>query len=72
MEVVASAVEEVDVRFVDYTNFLHDFLQVRGLGEGARAVEIPCLKKQDDFLRVIRSPKKVLLSNLPYYGRRPP
>src|SRR5262249_3544664 len=60
-EIVASAVEEVDVRFVHNANPLHGFPQVGGLGEGLRTVEIFCLKQQDDFIRLLRSPKKVLL-----------
>lgn len=43
-EVGTSAVEEVDVRFVQDANLLHGFPQVSGLGEGLRTVEVFCLK----------------------------
>src|SRR6478735_309773 len=58
---LASAVEEVDVRFVHNANRLHGFPQVGRLGECLRTVEIFCLKQQDDFIRLLRSPKKLLL-----------
>ena len=58
---LASAVDEVDVRFVHNANLLHSFPQVGRLREGLRTVEIFCLKQQDDFIRLLRSPKKVPL-----------
>src|SRR5689334_12554316 len=60
-ESLASAVEEVDVRFVHNANLLHGFSKVARLGEGLRTVEIFCLKQQNYFIRLLRSPKKLLL-----------
>lgn len=60
-EVFLSPVEEIDVRSIYYADFPHSFLKVRGLGKALRAGEILRLEKKDDFIRVISSPKKVLL-----------
>src|SRR4029450_8148178 len=56
-----AAVQEVDVWAVHDPDLLHGVAEIRGLGEGLRPGEIPRLEQEDDLVRVVSSPEKVLL-----------
>jgi hypothetical protein len=59
--VTPSAIEKVDVRLIEHAYLLHCLSQIRGLGKCLCALEILCLEKKNDFIRVVSTPKKVLL-----------
>src|SRR5215468_1915327 len=67
VETGALAVEKVDVRLVHDADLLHGLAQVGGLSKRPRAAEISCLEQQDDFIRILGSPEKVLLRE-PCFG----
>ena len=56
-----STFEKVHVRFIHDAELLHRLSQVGGFGKGLRAVEILCLEKKDDLVRVASDLKNVLL-----------